>query len=68
MICLHDIRIEDGDYAAQLDFVVITHKYIMILETKKLNGDILINECGDFIRSIKNNYSKGTKKRGYIVQ
>ncbi|MBU3135340.1 NERD domain-containing protein [Clostridium gasigenes] len=64
MICLHDIRIEDGDYAAQLDFVVITHKYIMILETKKLNGDILINECGDFIRSIKNNYSKGIKKEG----
>ncbi|MBU3134444.1 NERD domain-containing protein [Clostridium gasigenes] len=64
MICLHDIRIEDGDYAAQLDFVVITHKYIMILETKKLNGDILINECGDFIRSIKNNYSKVIKKEG----
>ncbi|MBB6715578.1 HRDC domain-containing protein [Clostridium gasigenes] len=64
MICLHDIRIEDDDYAAQLDFVVITHKYIMILETKKLNGDILINESGDFIRSIKNNYGKVIKKEG----
>ena len=64
MICLHDIRIEEGDYVAQLDFVVITHNYIMILETKKLNGDIYINESGDFVRSIKNNYGKVIKKEG----
>lgn len=64
MICLHDIRIAEADYVAQLDFVVITHKYIMILETKKLNGDIYINESGDFIRSIKNNYGNVIKKEG----
>lgn len=64
MICLHDLRIEEDGYVAQLDFVVITNKYIMILETKKLNGDILINESGDFIRSIKNNYGKVVKKEG----
>lgn len=64
MICLHDLRIEEDGYVAQLDFVVITNKYIMILETKKLNGDILINESGDFIRSIKNNHGKVVKKEG----
>lgn len=64
MICLHDIRVVEDDYVAQLDFVVITHKYIMILETKKLNGDIYINESGDFIRSIKNKYGKVIKKEG----
>ena len=64
MICLHDIRIAEEDYVAQLDFVVITHKYIMILETKKLNGDIYINEDGDFVRSIKNKYGKVIKKEG----
>lgn len=64
MICLHDVRIQDADYVAQLDFVVITAQFVMILETKKLNGDIYINESGDFIRSIKNRYGKVIKKEG----
>ncbi|MBO5131399.1 MAG: NERD domain-containing protein [Romboutsia sp.] len=37
MICLHDIRIEKDDYVAQLDFVLVTAEFIMILEAKKLN-------------------------------
>lgn len=64
MICLHDVRIQDGDYVSQLDFVVITAQFIMILETKKLNGDIYINESGDFIRYIKNKDGKVIKKEG----
>lgn len=58
MICLHDIKIKYGDYIAQLDFILITTKFIMILETKKLNGDISINEEGDFVRYIKNRDGK----------
>lgn len=64
MICLHDVRIQDNDYVSQLDFVVITAQFIMILETKKLNGDIYINESGDFIRYIKNKDGKVIKKEG----
>lgn len=64
MICLHDVRIQDGDYVSQLDFVVITAHFIMILETKRLNGDIYINEFGDFIRYIKNRYGKVIRKEG----
>lgn len=64
MICLHDVRVQDGDYVSQLDFVVITAHFIMILETKKLNGDIYINESGDFIRYIKNKDGKVIKKEG----
>lgn len=64
ILCLHDIRLEYQDYAAQLDFVVISHKSIYILETKKLNGDIEINSDGDFIRIIKNNFGKVVKKEG----
>lgn len=64
MVVLYDIRIKDGDYIAQLDFVVITAQFVMILETKKLNGDIYINESGDFIRSIKNKYGKIIRKEG----
>jgi CRISPR/Cas system CSM-associated protein Csm2 small subunit len=53
LICLHDIRIENNGHVAQLDFVIITSKYICVLETKKLYGDISINRDGDFIRSMK---------------
>ncbi len=54
MICLHDVKLQDGEYTARLDFILITTQFIMILETKKLNGDIYINESGDFVRYIKN--------------
>lgn len=64
ILCLHDIRLEYEDHTAQLDFVVISHKSIYILETKKLNGDIEINSDGDFIRIIKNNFGKVVKKEG----
>lgn len=64
MLCLHDVRIEHNGLVAQLDFIVITKKFICVLETKKLNGDIEINKDGDFIRLIKNKYGKIVKKEG----
>ncbi|MBU3200956.1 NERD domain-containing protein [Clostridium estertheticum] len=64
MLCLHDIRLQSEDYIAQLDFVLITYKFIYILETKKLNGDIEINSDGDFIRTIKSYAGKTIKKEG----
>ena len=65
MLCLHDIRVEYDDYVAQLEFVVITNKFLAILETKKLNGNILINRDGDFIRTMKNKYGKVFKEGIY---
>jgi len=64
MLCLHDIRLQSEDYIAQLDFVLITNKFICVLETKKLNGDIEINSDGDFIRTIKSYAGKTIKKEG----
>jgi len=64
MLCLHDIRLQSEDYIAQLDFVLITSKFICVLETKKLNGDIEINSDGDFIRTIKSYAGKTIKKEG----
>lgn len=64
MLCLHDIRLQYEDYIAQLDFVIITNKFIYVLETKKLNGDIEINLDGDFIRTIKSYSGKAIKKEG----
>ena len=64
MLCFHDIRLEYNDYVAQFDFIVITTKYIYVLETKKLSGDIEVNSDGDFIRIFKTNNGKVIKKEG----
>jgi len=64
IICLHDIRLEYEDYVAQFDFIVISNKFICILETKKLNGDIEITSDGDFIRIIRGYDGRFIKKVG----
>ena len=64
ILCLHDIRLEYEDYVAQFDFIVISNKFICILETKKLNGNIEITGDGDFIRTIKGYDGRSIKKVG----
>ncbi|GAA4079359.1 NERD domain-containing protein [Amphibacillus indicireducens] len=54
-IILHDLYLEVGEYTAQLDFVVITHKFILVIEVKKLVGDIELTEREEFIRVIRRN-------------
>jgi superfamily II DNA helicase RecQ len=51
---LHDIRIEYDDLVSQIDYLVITKKYICVMETKQLLGDVNINSNGEFIRVYKN--------------
>lgn len=62
MICFHDINIKIGENSAQIDFLVITNKFMCIMETKNLVGDITVNQDGDFIREIK--YKDGTTREG----
>jgi len=64
MLILHNIVIQYDDYKAQMDYVLITSKFICILETKKLNGNITVNNNGDFTRSIVNKRGKAIKKEG----
>lgn len=64
IVCFHDLYIQHEDYEAQIDFLIITNKFICILETKKLSGDIVVNDSGDFIRQIKNSKGKIIKKEG----
>ncbi|MGL5411363.1 NERD domain-containing protein [Cetobacterium sp.] len=63
MICLHDIRLEFEDKVAQFDFIILTHYFIMVLETKALSCDVNINQYGEFERVIRlkngNYYKKG---------
>lgn len=65
MLCLHDVRIEFEGHVAQLDFIVITKKFICIMETKKLYGNIEINRDGDFIRIIRTRGGREYKEGMY---
>lgn len=64
MICFHDVRLQVEDYTAQFDFIVVTHSVIYVIETKKLYGDIEVNDSGAFIRKITNKYGKVIKREG----
>jgi len=64
MLVLHNVVIQYDDYKAQMDYILITKKFICILETKKLNGHITINSDGDFIRSFTDSKGKVYKKEG----
>lgn len=64
-ICLHDIRLEYKDHVAQFDFIIITNKFICVLETKKLFGNITINRDGDFIRTIRGSNGRTYKEGMY---
>ena len=48
---LHDIQIETKDSKAQIDFVIVTTQFILLLEAKHLVGNLHVNEAGDFIRT-----------------
>lgn len=64
MICFHDVRLQVEDYTAQFDFIVVTHSVIYVIETKKLYGDIEVDDSGAFIQKINNKYGKLVKREG----
>ena len=49
---LHDVRIAHKDLKAQIDFVVLTRKFILVIEVKNYFGNILVNEKDEFIRQV----------------
>lgn len=55
MIILKDLYYEYEGISAQIDYLVITRKLIIIIECKNLFGNIEINSNGDFIRTIEFN-------------
>ncbi len=49
---LHDVRIAHKNLKAQIDFVVLTRKFILVIEVKNYYGNILVNEKDEFIRQV----------------
>ena len=60
MFILHNLYLVHGEYAAQIDYLIITRKRCFVLECKNLYGNIEVNSAGDFIRTMKygNRYVK----------
>lgn len=53
MYVLHDIHLQDGDLNVQIDYLVVTKKFNLVIECKNLYGDIEIKNTGEFVRSMK---------------
>lgn len=64
ILCLHDIRLEYEGYIAQYDFIVISDRFICVLETKKLNGNMIVNPDGSFVKVIQDQNGKEVKREG----
>jgi len=62
MLILHDLHLVFGDLSAQIDYLIITNRFILVLECKNLFGNIEINNSGDFIRTMQ--YFGKYKKEG----
>lgn len=58
MYIIRDLHIEVDDLSAQIDFVVVTKKFNLIIECKNLIGDIEIDNGGNFIRTYDYNHKK----------
>lgn len=64
IVFLHDISLPNVMTDSQIDFIVISRKCIFVLETKKLSGDVKIDNEGNFTRYLKNSKGETYNKVG----
>jgi len=64
ILILHNLYLEFNGLNAQIDFVVISEKFILVIECKNLVGEIDINSKGEFTRIFKTSTGKVYKKEG----
>ena len=62
VIVLHDLRLEHEGLSAQIDYLIITTKFCLIVECKNLFGNLEVNSRGEFIRELTFNGAR--KKEG----
>ncbi len=62
MFVLRDIYLRSGEYAAQIDFLIITAGHVFVVECKNLIGDIEIDSRGNFTRTMR--FGKFFRKEG----
>ena len=49
MYILHDVYLQENGLTAQIDFLVITRKLILVIECKNYSSDLQIDKSGQFI-------------------
>lgn len=64
ILILHNLYLEFNGLNAQIDFVVVSEKFILVIECKNLVGEIDINSKGEFTRVFKTSTGKVYKKEG----
>ena len=62
IIVLHDLRLEHEGLSAQIDYLIITTKFCLVVECKNLFGNLEVNSRGEFIRELEFNGKR--KKEG----
>lgn len=62
IIVLHDLRLEHEGLSAQIDYLIITTKFCLVVECKNLFGNLEVNSRGEFIRELDFNGKR--KKEG----
>ena len=62
IIVLHDLRLEHEGLSVQIDYLIITTKFCLIVECKNLFGNLEVNSRGEFIRELDFNGKR--KKEG----
>lgn len=60
----HDLFLQYKDLTAQIDYLVIHKNYVLVIESKKMLGDMEITSKGDFIRVFKTPDGRVYKKEG----
>ncbi|WP_053360689.1 NERD domain-containing protein [Bacillus sp. FJAT-27251] len=48
----HGLRLANGSHFFQMDFLLLTTRYALIIETKNIAGELLFDEQGQLIRTI----------------
>ncbi|NTW70664.1 MAG: helicase [Eubacteriaceae bacterium] len=62
IIVLHDLYLECDGLSAQIDYLIVTTKFSLVVECKNLIGNIEVNSNGEFIRTTE--YNGKYKKEG----
>lgn len=58
MYVLRDIYLKTGDISAQIDYLLITRKYVYVLECKNWTGTVVMDKTGRFFKSNESSSSE----------
>ncbi|TCN26538.1 nuclease-related domain-containing protein [Mesobacillus foraminis] len=53
-LIFHDLRLANGEHFFQIDFLILTSRFALIIETKNISGTLLFDDQGQLIRTMNN--------------